>query len=157
MEVGKVSSPTAFITGITGQDGSYLAEHLLAQGYKVHGLTRRHSSLAQAQNLSGIWHDPNLFLHAGDIRDPARLQTILKEVRPHYIFHLAAQSHVGESFASPALTFETNATGTINLLEAMRQAGLKNTRIYNASSSEIFGNNGIDFCNEASPKKPCSP
>jgi GDPmannose 4,6-dehydratase len=133
---------TAFITGITGQDGSYLAELLLAKGYIVHGLIRRASTF-NTQRIEHLYTDPHdpgakLFLHYGDLTDGSRLSTLLAEIQPTEIYNLAAQSHVRVSFDEPEYTGDTTGLGTIRLLEAMRQA-VPEARFYQASSSEMFG------------------
>lgn len=132
----------ALITGITGQDGSYLAELLLAKGYEVHGVIRRASTFntARIDHLYTDRHLPEtkLFLHYGDLSDGARLVTLLAEVAPDEVYNLAAQSHVRVSFDEPEHTTDTTGTGTIRLLEAVRLAGIS-TRFYQASSSEMFG------------------
>ncbi|WP_067948972.1 GDP-mannose 4,6-dehydratase [Agromyces sp. NDB4Y10] len=132
----------ALITGITGQDGSYLAELLLAKGYEVHGLIRRASTFntSRIDHLYVDPHDPSarLFLHYGDLSDGARLVTLLNEINPDEVYNLAAQSHVRVSFDEPEHTADTTGTGTIRLLEAVRLAGIR-PRFYQASSSELFG------------------
>jgi GDPmannose 4,6-dehydratase len=133
---------TALITGITGQDGSYLAELLLAKGYKVHGLIRRASTF-NTQRIDHLYQDPHnptarLFLHYGDLTDGSRLVTLLSEIKPDEIYNLAAQSHVRVSFDEPEYTGDTTGLGTIRLLEAMRQA-VPEAKFYQASSSEMFG------------------
>ncbi|GAA1533397.1 GDPmannose 4,6-dehydratase [Microbacterium ginsengiterrae] len=132
----------ALITGITGQDGSYLAELLLAKGYEVHGLIRRASTFntARIDHLYVDPHDPNakLFLHYGDLSDGARLVTLMAEINPDEVYNLAAQSHVRVSFDEPEHTADTTGTGTIRLLEAVRLSGI-DTRFYQASSSELYG------------------
>lgn len=132
----------AFITGITGQDGSYLAELLLAKGYEVHGLIRRASTFntARIDHLYVDPHDPSakLFLHYGDLSDGARLVTLLAEINPDEVYNLAAQSHVRVSFDEPEHTADTTGTGTIRLLEAVRMSGIR-PRFYQASSSELYG------------------
>jgi GDPmannose 4,6-dehydratase len=132
----------AMITGITGQDGSYLAEFLLRKGYEVHGLIRRASSFntSRIDHLYVDPHDPdaNLFLHYGDLSDGARLVTLLSKIRPDEVYNLAAQSHVRVSFDEPEHTGDTTGVGSIRLLEAVRLAGVK-CRFYQASSSEMFG------------------
>lgn len=132
----------ALITGITGQDGSYLAELLLAKGYEVHGLIRRASTFntARIDHLYVDPHDPaaKLFLHYGDLSDGARLVTLLAEINPDEVYNLAAQSHVRVSFDEPEHTADTTGTGTIRLLEAVRLSGIA-TRFYQASSSELYG------------------
>ena len=132
----------ALITGITGQDGSYLAELLLKKGYEVHGVIRRASTFntARIDHLYVDPHTPNakLFLHYGDLSDGARLVTLLADVKPHEVYNLAAQSHVRVSFDEPEHTADTTGTGTIRMLEAVRLSGIE-TRFYQASSSEMFG------------------
>jgi len=132
----------ALITGITGQDGSYLAELLLAKGYEVHGLIRRASTF-NTQRIDHLYLDPhnpkaNLFLHYGDLTDGSRLTTLLAEIKPSEIYNLAAQSHVRVSFDEPEYTGDTTGLGTIRLLEAMRQS-VPEAKFYQASSSEMFG------------------
>jgi GDPmannose 4,6-dehydratase len=133
---------TAFVTGITGQDGSYLAELLLAKGYEVHGLIRRASTF-NTQRIDHLYldpHNPNakLFLHYGDLSDGSRLTTLLAEIKPDEIYNLAAQSHVRVSFDEPEYTGDTTGLGTIRLLEAIRQS-VPEAKFYQASSSEMFG------------------
>ena len=132
----------ALITGITGQDGSYLAELLLGKGYEVHGLIRRASTFntARIDHLYRDPHDPDarLFLHYGDLTDGSRLVTLLQQIEPDEIYHLAAQSHVRVSFDEPEHTGDTTGLGTTRLLEAVRIAKLP-VRFYQASSSEMFG------------------
>jgi GDPmannose 4,6-dehydratase len=132
----------ALITGITGQDGSYLAELLLGKGYEVHGLIRRASTFntARIEHLYRDPHDPEarLFLHYGDLTDGSRLVTLLSQIEPDEIYHLAAQSHVRVSFDEPEHTGDTTGLGTTRLLEAVRIAKLP-VRFYQASSSEMFG------------------
>ena len=132
----------AFITGITGQDGSYLAEFLLSKGYEVHGLIRRASTF-NTSRIDHLYTDPHesgtkLFLHYGDLSDGSRLVTLLSEIQPNEVYNLAAQSHVRVSFDEPEHTADTTGTGTIRLLEAVRLAGIQ-TRFYQASSSELYG------------------
>ncbi len=132
----------ALITGITGQDGSYLAEFLLTKGYEVHGLIRRASTFNTGR-LDAIYADRHsgsarLFLHYGDLSDASGLSRLLSEVRPDEVYNLAAQSHVRVSFDAPEYTTDITATGAIRLLEAMRQSGL-HARFYQASSSEMYG------------------
>ena len=132
----------AFITGITGQDGSYLAELLLAKGYEVHGLIRRASTFntARIDHLYVDPHDPNakLFLHYGDLSDGSRLVSLFAELQPDEVYNLAAQSHVRVSFDEPEHTGDVTGVGSMRVLEAVRMAGI-NTRFYQASSSEMFG------------------
>ena len=132
----------AFITGITGQDGSYLAELLLSKGYEVHGLIRRASTFNTGR-LDGIYADPHqtknrLFLHYGDLSDASALARLLGKIQPQEIYNLAAQSHVRVSFDCPEYTADITGTGTIRLLEAIRETGLQ-PRFYQASSSEMYG------------------
>jgi GDPmannose 4,6-dehydratase len=132
----------ALITGITGQDGSYLAELLLAKGYEVHGVIRR-SSTFNTSRIDHLYSDPHLagtklFLHYGDLSDGTRLVTLLDAVKPHEVYNLAAQSHVRVSFDEPEFTGNTTGLGSIRLLEAIRMAGI-DARFYQASSSEMFG------------------
>lgn len=132
----------ALITGITGQDGSYLAELLLAKGYEVHGLIRRASTFntSRIDHLYVDPHDPEakLFLHYGDLSDGARLVTLMSKINPDEVYNLAAQSHVRVSFDEPEHTADTTGTGTVRLLEAVRLSGVE-TRFYQASSSELYG------------------
>ena len=132
----------AFLTGITGQDGSYLAELLLAKGYEVHGLIRRASTF-NTQRIDHLYLDPHnpearLFLHYGDLTDGSRLATLIAQIKPDEIYNLAAQSHVRVSFDEPEYTADTTGLGTIRLLEAIRQSAPE-ARFYQASSSEMFG------------------
>ena len=132
----------ALITGITGQDGSYLAELLLSKGYEVHGLIRR-SSTFNTERIDHIYvdpHDPNarLFLHYGDITDSGQLTNLVYNIQPDEVYHLAAQSHVRVSFDMPEFTGDVTGLGTTRLLEAIRRSGIK-IRFYQASSSEMFG------------------
>jgi GDPmannose 4,6-dehydratase len=149
----------ALITGITGQDGSYLAELLLAKGYEVHGLIRRASTFntARIDHLYVDPHDPEarLFLHYADLSDGARLVTLMAEIAPDEVYNLGAQSHVRVSFDEPEHTADTTGTGTIRLLEAVRMAGIE-TRFYQASSSELYGATPPPQ-NENTPFYPRSP
>jgi GDPmannose 4,6-dehydratase len=135
---------TALITGITGQDGSYLAEFLLEKGYTVHGIKRRSSSL-NTQRVDHIYQDPHIensrfHLHYGDLSDSTNLIRIVQETQPDEIYNLAAQSHVAVSFESPEYTADIDALGTLRLLEAIRILGLnKKARFYQASTSELYG------------------
>lgn len=134
----------ALITGITGQDGSYLAEFLLAKGYEVHGIKRRASSF-NTERIDHIYQDPHdpspkLILHYGDLTDSSNLTRILKQVEPDEVYNLGAMSHVAVSFESPEYTADVDAMGTLRLLEAIRFLGLeKKTRFYQASTSELYG------------------
>ncbi|MEW1806505.1 GDP-mannose 4,6-dehydratase [Pseudarthrobacter sp. NPDC080039] len=149
----------AFITGITGQDGSYLTELLLRKGYEVHGLIRRASTFntGRIDHLFQDPHDPSakLFLHHGDLSDGARLVTLLGEIRPDEVYNLAAQSHVRVSFDEPEHTGDTTGIGAIRLLEAVRMLGL-DSKYYQASSSEMFGATPPPQ-NESTPFYPRSP
>jgi GDPmannose 4,6-dehydratase len=152
---------TALITGITGQDGSYLAELLLAKGYQVHGLIRRASTF-NTRRIDHLYHDPHgngeavsLFLHYGDVTAADTLLDIIYNVRPDEIYHLAAQSHVRVSFDMPEYTGDATGLGTIRLLEAVRKSRIP-TRFYQASSSEMFGSTPPPQ-NETTPFAPRSP
>jgi len=149
----------ALITGITGQDGSYLAELLLDKGYEVHGIIRRASTFntSRIDHLYQDPHDPDarLFLHYGDLTDASRLVTLLDKVHPQEVYHLAAQSHVRVSFDEPEYTGDTTGVGTTRLLEAIRMVGI-DTRFYQASSSEMFGATPPPQCEET-PFYPRSP
>jgi GDPmannose 4,6-dehydratase len=149
----------AMITGITGQDGSYLAELLLSKGYEVHGLVRRSSSFNTAR-IDHLYVDPHvpdtrLFLHFGDMSDGARLATLLTRIQPDEVYNLAAQSHVRVSFEEPEYTADTTGLGATRLLEAVRLVGL-DCRFFQASSSEIYGATPPPH-NEESPFYPRSP
>jgi GDPmannose 4,6-dehydratase len=134
----------ALITGITGQDGSYLTELLLTKGYEVHGIRRRTSSF-NTWRIDHLWsneihRNKNLFLHDGDMTDSSSLYSVINRVKPHEIYNLAAQSHVGSSFLTPNYTSQVNGIGVLNLLEAIRECNLvERTKIYQASTSELFG------------------
>jgi len=150
----------ALITGITGQDGSYLAELLLDKGYQVHGIVRRASTF-NTQRIDHVYRDPHLpgtrlFLHYGDLNDASSLNIILKKVRPDEIYNLGAQSHVRVSFDVPEYTGEVTGLGAVRLLEAVRELGMTDTRIYQASSSEMFGASPPPQ-NEKTPFYPRSP
>jgi GDPmannose 4,6-dehydratase len=127
----------ALITGITGQDGSYLAELLLSKGYEVHGIIRRASTFNTGR-LDPIYNDPKLHLHYGDLAEASGLARLIARIQPDEIYNLAAQSHVRVSFDSPEYTADVAGTGTVRLLEAIRENGIK-PRFYQASSSEMFG------------------
>ena len=150
----------ALITGITGQDGSYLAELLLEKGYEVHGIIRRASSF-NTTRIDHIYQDPHtpgcrMFLHYGDLNDASSLNYLLKKLRPDEIYNLGAQSHVKVSFDVPEYTGEVTGLGATRLLEAARELDLKDTRIYQASSSEMFGASPPPQ-SEATPFYPRSP
>jgi GDPmannose 4,6-dehydratase len=149
----------AFITGITGQDGSYLAELLLCKGYEIHGLIRRASTFNtdRIDHLYKDFHDPQarVYLHYGDLAVSGALTDLLQEIKPDEIYHLGAQSHVRVSFDMPEYTGDVTGLGTVRLLEAVRKTGIK-TRFYQASSSEMFGA-APPPQSEATPFKPQSP
>jgi GDPmannose 4,6-dehydratase len=150
----------AFITGITGQDGSYLTEFLLKKGYEVHGIVRRSSSFNRSR-LDAVWSDPQLsdtrvFLHYGDLADSGSMTRLLVQVQPDEIYNLAAQSHVRVSFDNPEYTMDVNATGMMRLLESIRDTGIK-ARFYQASSSEMFGKVLEVPQKETTPFYPRSP
>ena len=153
---------TALITGITGQDGSYLAEFLLEKGYEVHGIKRRASSL-NTQRIDHIYEDPHnnhasLKLHYGDLTDSSNLTRIISEVQPDEVYNLAAQSHVAVSFEAPEYTADVDGIGTLRMLEAIRFLGLeKKTRFYQASTSELFGLVRETPQSETTPFYPRSP
>ncbi|MFI3156947.1 MAG: GDP-mannose 4,6-dehydratase [Methylococcaceae bacterium] len=152
----------ALITGITGQDGSYLAEFLLEKGYEVHGIKRRASSF-NTQRVDHIYEDPHVdnqhfILHYGDLTDSSNLTRIIQQVQPDEVYNLGAQSHVAVSFESPEYTADVDAMGTLRLLEAIRLLGLeKKTRFYQASTSELFGLVQETPQKETTPFYPRSP
>jgi GDPmannose 4,6-dehydratase len=158
----KVAPKVALITGITGQDGSYLAEFLLEKGYIVHGIKRRASSF-NTQRVDHIYQDPhvdnaNFKLHYGDLSDTSNLVRIVQEIQPDEIYNLGAQSHVAVSFESPEYTADVDAMGTLRLLEAIRILGLeKKTRFYQASTSELYGQVQEIPQKETTPFYPRSP
>ncbi len=150
----------ALVTGITGQDGSYLAEMLIGKGYEVHGIKRR-SSLFNTERVDHIYEDPHaesrkFVMHYGDLNDASSLNRILREVRPNEIYNLGAQSHVGVSFEVPEYTGEVVGLGATRLLEAIRETGV-DTRFYQASSSELFGKVVETPQSETTPFRPRSP
>ncbi len=151
----------ALITGITGQDGSYLAEFLLKKRYQVHGIIRRTSTHDSRSRLEPIYEDPHtrkahLFLHYGDLNDASSLNKLIRTIRPDEIYNLGAQSHVKTSFEIPEYTSEITGVGTVRLLEAIRESGL-NPKYYQASSSEMFGRTTGKKQNEQTPFHPVSP
>ena len=152
----------ALITGVTGQDGSYLAEFLLEKGYEVHGIKRR-ASLFNTQRVDHIYQDPHadnqrFVLHYGDLTDSSNLTRILQEVKPDEVYNLGAQSHVAVSFESPEYTADVDGMGTLRLLEAIRLLGLeKTTRFYQASTSELYGLVQETPQKESTPFHPRSP
>ncbi len=150
----------AFVTGITGQDGSYLAELLLSKGYEVHGLIRRSSSF-NTERIDHVYQDPHasgarLFLHYGDLTDGAGLRQVLSTCYPNEVYNLGAQSHVRVSFDQPVYTAQVDAVGTLRLLEAIRDIGLP-TRFYQASTSEMYGKVREVPQSETTPFYPRSP
>ena len=154
-----MKSKVALITGVTGQDGSYLAELLLSKGYEVHGLIRR-SSTFNTSRIDHIYqdpHDPNpkLFLHYGDLIDGVGLTNLIREIKPDEVYNLGAQSHVQVSFTMPQYTGQVDAVGAVGLLEALRSADT-NARFYQASTSELYGSTPPPQ-NEESPFHPRSP
>jgi len=157
-----IKMKTALITGVTGQDGSYLAEFLLGKGYQVHGIKRRASSF-NTQRVDHIYQDPHnsnsMFkLHYGDLSDTSNLTRIINEVQPDEIYNLGAQSHVAVSFDSPEYTADVDAIGTLRILEAIRFLGLeKKTRFYQASTSELYGLVQESPQRETTPFWPRSP
>lgn len=154
-----MKTKVALVTGVTGQDGSYLAELLLNKGYEVHGLIRR-SSTFNTSRIDHIYEDPHeknpkLFLHYGDLIDGVGLTNLVREVNPDEVYNLGAQSHVQVSFTMPQYTGQVDAVGAVGLLEAIRSAGV-NTRFYQASTSELFGSTPPPQ-NENSAFRPRSP
>ena len=153
---------TAFITGVTGQDGAYLSEFLLKKGYIVHGLKRR-SSLFNTDRIDHLYQDPhvdnrNFFLHYGDMTDSTNLIRLIKEIQPDEIYNLAAMSHVAVSFETPEYTGNADGLGTLRILDAVRLLGLeKKTRIYQASTSELYGKVQEVPQSETTPFYPRSP
>ncbi|MDU7726416.1 MAG: GDP-mannose 4,6-dehydratase [Clostridium perfringens] len=148
----------ALITGITGQDGSYLTELLLEKGYEVHGIIRRHSSI-NTSRIDHLFENPeignkSLFLHYGDLTDSSNLNRLIEKIRPNEIYNLAAQSHVAVSFEVPEYTAEVTGVGTLRLLDAIRETGL-NCKFYQASTSELFG--GLPDTAPQSEKTPFYP
>jgi GDPmannose 4,6-dehydratase len=158
----KNKNKVALITGITGQDGSYLAEFLLKKGYEVHGIKRR-SSLFNTDRIDHLYKDPHednvkLFLHHGDMTDSMNLTRIIQEVQPDEIYNLAAMSHVAVSFETPEYVANADGTGTLRILEAVKLLGLtKKTKIYQASTSELYGKVQETPQSETTPFYPRSP
>jgi GDPmannose 4,6-dehydratase len=149
----------ALISGITGQDGSYLADQLLDRGYEVHGIVRRSSSF-NTERIDHLYRDPHeeqvdLYLHHGDLADSSRLVKLIYDLQPDEVYHLGAQSHVRVSFDNPEYTAEVTGVGTVRLLEAIRESGVQ-TRLYNAASSELFGSSPPPQ-SERTPFYPRSP
>ncbi len=160
--MNKENKKVALITGITGQDGSYLAEFLLKKGYKVHGVKRR-SSLFNTDRIDHLYHDPHLdgldlTLHFGDMTDSMNLTRIIQETQPDEIYNLAAMSHVAVSFETPEYVANADGTGTLRILEAVKLLGLiKKTKIYQASTSELYGKVQETPQKETTPFYPRSP
>lgn len=155
-----MNNKKALVTGITGQDGSYLAEHLLNNNYTVIGLHRR-SSTVNTQRISHLLHNPNFSLEEFDLTDPSGTNRVLTNHKPDEFYNLGAQSHVGTSFKQPTTTFEIDAVGVINILEAIRNFS-QHTKFYQAGTSEMFGRNytlknGQKFQDENTPMLPQSP
>jgi len=155
-----MASPKALVTGITGQDGSYLAELLLSKGYEVHGIIRRASTF-NTSRIDHLYHDPHvngvsLFLHYGDLSDSTNLVKLMYGLQPDEVYHLGAQSHVKVSFEMPEYTGDISGLGTVRLLEAIRETGTK-CRFYQASSSEMYGRAREVPQNENTPFYPRSP
>jgi len=151
----------ALITGITGQDGSYLAELLLKKKYTVHGIIRKSSSF-NTSRIDHLYIDPhnktNFFLHHGDLTDSNSIYNIINKIKPHEIYNLGAQSHVGVSFENPEFTAEVSGIGTLRILESIRFLNMKNIKFYQASTSELFGETyGSKIFNENSKFHPKSP
>ena len=155
-------SKTAFITGVTGQDGAYLSEFLLSKGYIVHGLKRR-SSIFNTSRIDHLYEDPTVenkkfILHYGDMTDSSNLIRLIKKIKPDEIYNLAAMSHVKVSFELPEYVADADGIGTLRLLEAIRLLGLENkTKIYQASTSELFGKVQEIPQTEKTPFYPRSP
>ncbi|MCW8951169.1 MAG: GDP-mannose 4,6-dehydratase, partial [Rhodospirillales bacterium] len=153
---------TALITGVTGQDGAYLAEFLLEKGYEVHGIKRRSSSFNTGR-VDHLYADPHregvrFFMHYGDLTDATNLIRIVQEVQPDEIYNLAAQSHVQVSFETPEYTANSDALGTLRILEAIRILNMVDrVRFYQASTSELYGNAPHSPQNEDTPFAPVSP
>lgn len=148
---------TALITGVTGQDGSYLSEFLLEKGYEVHGIIRR-SSVDYRERIAHLENNPHFHLHYGDLGDSMSMMQVISKVRPDEIYNLAAQSHVQVSFDVPEFTADVDAVGVLRVLEAVRLCGLKDTcRIYQASTSELFGKVEEVPQRETTPFHPYSP
>ena len=157
-----MTKKTALITGVTGQDGAYLAKLLLKKGYEVHGIKRRSSSL-NTSRVDAIYQEPQLdskdfFLHYGDLASSSNITDLIKTISPNEIYNLGAQSHVAVSFKNPEYTADINGLGTLRILESIRLLGLeKKTKFYQASTSELFGNSNKELQNELTPFYPRSP
>ena len=152
--MSNTSIKKAFITGVTGQDGSYLAELLLKKGYQVHAIIRRSSVFTTSRLTKSLWENENFYTYHGDLTDSSNLHSLLLSIQPDEVYNLAAQSHVAVSFEVPEYTGEVDALGTIRLLNAIKDLGLK-TRFYQASTSEMFG--GIPGTTPQSEKTPFYP
>ena len=155
------SKKVALITGVTGQDGSYLAELLIDKGYEVHGLKRRTSTFntSRIDHIYRDRHEPSngFYLHHGDLSDTSSILRAISEIQPDEIYNLAAQSHVAVSFEEPEYTADADALGALRILEVIRNLRLEKIRFYQASTSELFGNSGTDFQDENSLFAPRSP
>ncbi len=155
-----MKNKVALITGVTGQDGSYLAELLIEKGYNVHGLKRR-TSVINTKNIDHLfskYNEKKFFLHYGDLTDGMNIQNLIKQIKPNEIYNLAAQSHVAVSFQMPIYTADVNALGTLRILEAIRSLNLeKYVRFYQASTSELFGLTKNKFQDEKTLFHPRSP
>jgi GDPmannose 4,6-dehydratase len=156
-----MSQKRALITGVTGQDGSYLSELLLSKGYEVHGIKRRTSTF-NTSRIDHLFHDEhelknNFYLHHGDLMDTSSLVRIIEAVKPDEIYNLAAQSHVAVSFEEPEYTANSDGLGTLRILEAIRNQKLSGTKFYQASTSELFGNSQALNQSEITPFQPRSP
>ena len=161
MNLRKKQAPVAFITGITGQDGSYLAELLLEKGYTVHGMRRRASTFNTKRIDHLIESDvfgKQFFIHYGDMTDTVSLVRLMQEINPQEVYNLAAQSYVAVSFQQPEYTANADALGTLRILEAIRLAGIQHSvRFYNASTSELYGLVAETPQSETTPFYPRSP
>jgi len=151
----------ALITGVTGQDGSFLAEFLLSKNYEVHGIRRR-SSQFNTMLIDHLIKDPlsnqtDFFIHYSDMTDPVSVNSVIAEIKPDEIYNLAAQSHVGLSFVMPKYTTEVNAIGTVSLLDCIKSNKLTNVKVYHASTSELYGNQNLKIYDKDSDFKPTSP
>ena len=149
-------SRRAFITGVAGQDGSYLAELLLGKGYRVYGLIRHRTGVSDHPNLVNVLGSPDFELISGDITDRTLMEKSIRTIKPHEVYNLASQSHVGRSFEMPELTAEVTGRAVLGLLEAIRGSGF-NSKFYQASTSELFGNASTDVQDESTPLMPVSP
>ena len=146
----------AFITGVTGQDGSYLAEFLLSKGYEVHAIIRRSSVFTTQRLQKEVWDNPNFFTYHGDLADSSNLHRLISKIEPDEIYNLGAQSHVAVSFKNPLYSAQTSVIGPITLLEAVKNSD-KEIKYYQASSSEMFGGIDNEKLEEKSKFIPKSP